>query len=620
MRQSRHLRRSTILAAILSLATLIALGWTTPATAEDPADWRITHLAAEAELGGYSVGESLLPGEPLRLKISGTGASVTLDVFRIGHYEGAGARLVAEATAPLTRQPDCSVVDRTVDCSGWLVTHTFDTQGWEPGLYLTRLTDNLGRQRYAATILRSPSHAGTIAVMSATATHAAYNYYSQYSLYRGPSGTPSDRSHTVSLNRPGFGNGAQKVWDYEVGLIQHLESIGLPLTYTTNAAVHRGGSELRGARALVTLGHDEYWSVQMRATIESLRDSGTNLVFLGANSGYWRIRWNEDFTRVTSYKSADLDPVQGRETTTLFRLDPYANPEARLIGSQYDCDGANPQTDLVIVNPSFWAFAGTGATAGSRYPSLVGHEVDKAGPDSPTGVHIAAHSSFECTTRTGTSDLTYYVAASKAGVFNLGTMGFAYAMLPGSTYPERSIAFARQVITTVVTEAAQGPLGLRHAEAPNFDIVYAPRPFDVYTTPGTHSYNGRQWRTSCSAYSTQIDRCWTDIWATQVTYEGGKFVARNDWYFNNLTYVASPRRLWTTNALGGYGKRGPLTFTWTSGGRQWKTECDTAASGRGGCRSYIYGSSITSRLDASGNRVYYWTKGWTFNNIVRFTD
>ena len=72
------------------------------------------------------------------------------------------------------------------------------------------------------------------------------------------------------------------------------------------------------------------------------------------------------------------------------------------------------------------------------------------------------------------------------------------------------------------------------------------------------------------------------------------------WAFNNLTYLPSPRSLWANNPLGGYGKVGNKS-NWTSGGRQWRVECDTAATGRGGCRSYI----------KIGNQ-------WVFNNIVRF--
>ena len=72
---------------------------------------------------------------------------------------------------------------------------------------------------------------------------------------------------------------------------------------------------------------------------------------------------------------------------------------------------------------------------------------------------------------------------------------------------------------------------------------------DVYTTPGTHHLNGRDWRTTCEPYSATT-RCRTEIYATTVTQVGGRFVPRNGWYFNNLTYVASPRALWAGNPLG----------------------------------------------------------------------
>ena len=128
--------------------------------------WRITNLAGEADLGGYSVGESLAPGDDMRLKIRGTAATVQMDVYRMGHYDGAGAALVAQAVAPLTAQPACSTANRTVDCSAWSVTHTFDTDGWEPGVYFTKLTDNLNRERYIPTVIRSTDHAGTVVVMA----------------------------------------------------------------------------------------------------------------------------------------------------------------------------------------------------------------------------------------------------------------------------------------------------------------------------------------------------------------------------------------------------------------------------------------------------------------------
>ena len=68
--------------------------------------------------------------------------------------------------------------------------------------------------------------------------------------------------------------------------------------------------------------------------------------------------------------------------------------------------------------------------------------------------------------------------------------------------------------------------------------------FDVYTTEGTHTINGRQWRTACENYSTTVERCRTEIWANTITHEGGKYVEKAGWAFNNLTYKPSPRTKW----------------------------------------------------------------------------
>lgn len=106
---------------------------------------------------------------------------------------------------------------------------------------------------------------------------------------------------------------------------------------------------------------------------------------------------------------------------------------------------------------------------------------------------------------------------------------------------------------------------------------------NVYTTPGEHSVDGRQWRTWCEPYS-QTARCTSQIKVNGV------------WTFNNLTYLPSPRSLWAGNPLATPGYH-------VVKGRKWYTQCDTAVTGRNGCRSYI---------DATGSGKY------VFNNVVQF--
>lgn len=134
----------------------------------------------------------------------------------------------------------------------------------------------------------------------------------------------------------------------------------------------------------------------------------------------------------------------------------------------------------------------------------------------------------------------------------------------------------------------------------------------LYVTEGQHSVGGRAWRTTCEPYSA-TKRCRTEIWATTVRTDGGSHERSEGWVFNNLTYVESPREMWKGNPLGATGE-------WTAeDGRKWRTECDTAATGSNGCRSYTWATSISAKARPSGGYDFVTTNDWMFNNIVRFT-
>ena len=137
----------------------------------------------------------------------------------------------------------------------------------------------------------------------------------------------------------------------------------------------------------------------------------------------------------------------------------------------------------------------------------------------------------------------------------------------------------------------------------------APNPqVDLYSTPGHHRVNGRDWFTACEPYS-QTVRCRTSIMATTVIEQGGRFIAQTRWVFNNLTYLPSSKALWVGNPLAAGGQ-------WTaSDGRQWRTECGTPSTGRNGCRSY----SVAKVIEVAPQGGYRWTRKWVFNNMVRFS-
>ncbi|WP_233120828.1 hypothetical protein [Tessaracoccus sp. ZS01] len=132
--------------------------------------------------------------------------------------------------------------------------------------------------------------------------------------------------------------------------------------------------------------------------------------------------------------------------------------------------------------------------------------------------------------------------------------------------------------------------------------------------PGTHEFNGRLWFTACEDYS-RTQRCRTNIWASQVVLKDGTFEVKTGWAFNNLTYLPfMAREAWAGNPLG-------HTAAWTAAdGRKWRTECDTAATGRGGCRSYTMTTVYRATPKASGGYSFSQSNEWVFNNIVMFTS
>ncbi|MHA7861178.1 leucine-rich repeat domain-containing protein [Tessaracoccus sp. Y36] len=133
-----------------------------------------------------------------------------------------------------------------------------------------------------------------------------------------------------------------------------------------------------------------------------------------------------------------------------------------------------------------------------------------------------------------------------------------------------------------------------------------------YTRPGLHDVGGRRWYTDCETYSV-TERCRTDIWATTVTQMDGRYEVRQGWAFNNLTYLPVERAVWEGNPLAATGE-------WrASDGRDWRTECDTAATGHGACRSYVRATAVSAKPGPAGAYRFEQHTGWRLNNIVLFS-
>ncbi|WP_218006803.1 N,N-dimethylformamidase beta subunit family domain-containing protein [Microtetraspora fusca] len=447
----------------------------------DPS-WRARSYGPAEAIEGYCDQVSVLPGHPVEMRVSTTADRYRVTAYRMGWYGGAEARRVWRSEwLPGRRQGrgDLDGATRTVHAN-WRRSLTVPTAGWPEGAYLLRLDSANGHQRYVPLIVRSPDATGRTLLVHAAATWQAYNQWGGYSLYYGKDGSYGARSLAVSFDRPYDKNGAEKFLVYERGLVVLAERLGIPLAYTTGLDLTP--EVMKGAAAVVFLGHDEYWTPQSRRQVTRARDAGSNIAFLGANTCYRRIRIENGGRLVVCYKDQYArDPMYGRrpaEVTADFRSSPAPDPESSLTGVYYD--GFPADAPYVVTAPHHWLFEGTGVRRGDAFPHLVGVEYDRVTPSVPTPrpIEIIAHSPLMCGNRPSFADSAYYTTPSGAGVFATGTMRWVEALRAG--YPKgpqlhgmdaRTRKFVTRTTTNLLRAFARGPAG-EHRTAPR-DNVHA---------------------------------------------------------------------------------------------------------------------------------------------------
>ncbi|MGO4462792.1 N,N-dimethylformamidase beta subunit family domain-containing protein [Streptomyces sp. M-16] len=455
------------------------------------ADWHVTKAGPARAIEGFADRVSVLPGESFGLHVSTTAPRFTVSAYRMGWYGGARARLVWRSEAlPGVRQPEHTVEPGTrMVRTRWPRTASVDTKGWPEGCYLLRLDAQGGEgQRFVPVTVRSAATAGRTVIVNAVATWQAYNRWGGYGSYDGPSGGYASRSLAVTFDRPyEYDDGAGLFLVYEAPLVALAERLGIPLAYTTTTDVAREKRLLEGASAVLSPGHDEYWSPEQRAHFTAARDAGTNIAFLGANCCFRRIRLEAsdlgpDRTVVCYKSSYDQDPgfKRGHPATVDFRSPPAADPESSLLGVIYD--GYPVDAPYVVTNPGHWLFEGTGAKAGDSFAHLVGVEYDKVNTGFPTPrpIEILAHSPVVCEGRPSHQDSAYYTVPGGAGVFATGTMRWVEALDAsgdGRGGANHGLDARAGALTTRVTENllrvfAAGPAGRSRPARDNVKEVY----------------------------------------------------------------------------------------------------------------------------------------------------
>jgi hypothetical protein len=427
---------------------------------------------------------SVLPGQRVRLYVSTPARRFVVRAFRMGWYRGVEGRQIW-VSAPIPGHVQPAAVARPASTrtmvAPWRRSTTLSTAGWSPGDYLLRLDDGRGDRSYVPLTVRAPSAWGRVVVISPVTTWQAYNRWGCCDLYEGGNGSFASRSRAVSFDRPYLAErGAGQFIRSQLSLLAEAERLGLRLDYVTDVDLQQDPGLLAGARAVVSVGHDEYWSPDMRAALAQALRGGANVAFFGANGIFRRIRLDRsplgpDRLEI-NYKIAAEDPLDGVDparVTADWPAAPAARPESSLLGDQYACNlDTTPQQPGVIAAAHSWVFAGLRVHAGERLPGLIGPETDAVQPSYPTPrpIELLLHSPTPCPGGgTQYADSSYYVAPSGAGVFDAGTIAWACAIANACASPvgARTERVTRVATDNILRAFAHGPAGRVHPARDN---------------------------------------------------------------------------------------------------------------------------------------------------------
>jgi hypothetical protein len=400
------------------------------------------------EVWCYSDRLSYRPGETVTLMISATAGPVSLEVVRDGATQ---TPLLTESGIAAAWQdtPDqCSVAG-----CGWAPSFAFRIpEEAASGAYLVTCRIAGAHCHHLFVVRPRRGGAGRLLQVAATGTWTAYNTWGGSNHYQGITGPERDLyATTVSLERP-FCRGfcvlppeAPRVplevtpppasapryphmeWAYATGhskkyasagwasydrhFFRWAEAQGYAVDLCTQHELHFEPELLRDYDCAVFVGHDEYWTWEMRDAVDAFVEGGGRAARFAGNF-MWQTRLEDEGRRQTcfKYRARDEDPVYESErrhlTTTSWEAPEVGRPGAETFGLNatrglyVGWGGCAPRghRGFPVYRPEHWAFAGAGLYYGDQLGAeshVFGYEVDgleylvEGGLPRPTGAEGA---------------------------------------------------------------------------------------------------------------------------------------------------------------------------------------------------------------------------------------
>src|SRR5262249_10865029 len=151
---------------------------------------------------GFATHISVNRGETIQFKVKTDATAYRIDIYRLGYYQGYGARKVATVSPSVSlpqAQPACLSDAATLltDCGNWSVSASWMVPAEAlSGVYIARpVRSDSGGASHIVFVVRDDASASDVLFKTSDATWQAYNVWGGYGFYVGP-------ARKVSYNRP----------------------------------------------------------------------------------------------------------------------------------------------------------------------------------------------------------------------------------------------------------------------------------------------------------------------------------------------------------------------------------------------------------------------------------
>ncbi len=394
-----------------------------------------------AAIEGYASVTSAAPGDTVDFHVRAAPANshFTMNIYRRGIDDKLVKTCEDDAYVP-GPQDDANLAINGCDWPAAAACRTIIPPQWSSGYYVASISSG-GETAWIPFIVRAdPANAAKILAKISDTTSNAYNAWGGRGFYTSPF------SPQISFDRPY--DDPTLYEKYQVPFIRWAERRGYAIDYCSSLDLHTNPRQLENYRLFLSLGHDEYWSLEMRDQVEAFIAAGGNVCFFSANTCFWQIRFDATGARImTCYKEAEAghpqDPQRDdpRRVTTQWSKPPVNRPENSMTGVSYR-NGAGWWVDPVVparryrgysvTQASHWVMNGTGLSNGDTFgagsgvdDTILGYETDATGGGTPANFAVIAQADLRDWAPNGQGGFATMGAYRRNGiVFTAGTVNW----------------------------------------------------------------------------------------------------------------------------------------------------------------------------------------------------